>query len=142
MHRRARLSVVLIAGGVVLLVAIAIGIAMGNRVLGQVAGRVPSFSTTPVPLATASPGFAANVPIWKRTQVMSVATDPHFPDPRVTPEPEVVPTKPPTPRPTHSPLPTPSADSEAVPYTSPPMPIPLVTHGDDESAQSPEPGAT
>jgi hypothetical protein len=114
------LSGLLVLCGGALLIAIAIGNNMGNRVLSQVAGRNGGFfqsvMATPVPLETR----AASEVNWKKVQVMSVATDPAFPDPRVTPEP----TPEPTPRPTRKPTPEPTAA-----YTSPPLALPLVTHG-------------
>ncbi len=67
---------------------------------------------------------------------MSVATDPAFPDPRVTPPPR--PTQPPYTPPPYHPTPIPEVTlsrcrRSAGIYTSPPLPIPLVSH---------EPGAT
>lgn len=130
MSGRASLSTVLLLGGIVLLAAIGIGMNMGNRVLGQIGAHVP-VQPTAVPAATEDPGDHAEVSGWKRVSVMSVATDPGFPDPRVTPEPEQP--APPRPRPTVTEA---SAEehrrSERRPqekrYTSPPLPIPLVTH--------------
>jgi hypothetical protein len=82
-------------GGGVLLFAIAVGNHMGNRVLNQVAGSnggfVRNVMATPVPIETHAPAEVN----WKKIQVMSVATDPAFPDPRVTPEPSPEPTAPP-----------------------------------------------
>jgi hypothetical protein len=86
-------------GGGVLLFAIAVGNHMGNRVLNQVAGSnggfVRNVMATPVPIETHAPAEVN----WKKVQVMSVATDPAFPDPRVTPEPPPPPTAPPPPAP-------------------------------------------
>ncbi len=120
-----------------LLIAIGIGNNMGNRVLGQIASRGAGAATTPIPSpsALASDDAASHV-LWKRRQVLSVATDPAFPDPRVTPEPPPPP-PPATPRPSPKPSRTPfaappTAGDDASPdpnaYTSPPMPIPLITH--------------
>jgi hypothetical protein len=126
MGPRAAFSQVLIAGGFVLLVAIGVGTAMGNHVLGQVAGQEP-IAPTPVPIPTPTGGDSANSSAWKHLTILSVATDPAFPDPRITPEQE------PTPRPrrtaTPRPSPTPSPPSGA-PYTSPPLPIPLSSDGE------------
>jgi hypothetical protein len=124
---RAGVSTVLIAGALVLLIAIAIGNNMGNRVLGQIGSRAAGAVATPVPSPSAGDeDDGVSHVLWKRRQVLSVATDPAFPDPRVTPEP------PPPPPP-----PTPSAPSDgsstAPPYTSPPMPIPLVSHDAGET---------
>jgi len=160
MGPRAGLSSVLILGAIVLLVAIAIGNGMGNRVLGQIAGRGPAFSTTPLPVTTSSPDAAGNPKSfsWKHRQVLSVATDPAFPDPRVTPEPTPEPTAPP--RPTARPIPKPTRTPAATPrpapapsrrstYTSPPMLYPMASHspGEEPSAAagglvSPSPAAT
>jgi hypothetical protein len=114
---RIGLSGLLVIGGVVLLIAIAIGNSMGNRVLNQVAGGNGGYfqnvMATPVPIET----HASAEVNWKKVQVMSVATDPAFPDPRVTPEPTV----PPTPRP------IPTAPPTQRRSTSPPLPTPLVS---------------
>lgn len=145
MGPRAGLSSVLILGAIVLLVAIAIGNGMGNRVLGQVAGRASDVATTPLPLTTASPDAAGNPKSfsWKRRQVLSVATDPAFPDPRITPEPTPEPTVRPTARPTPRPTPTaastlprPTSSPRRSTYTSPPMLYPMGSHA---PAQEPSP---
>jgi hypothetical protein len=127
---RASFSTVLLLGGIVLLVAIGVGMNMGNRVLGQIGAHVP-VQPTAVPAATEDPGDHAEVSGWKRVSVMSVATDPGFPDPRVTPEPP----PPPPPRPRATPTEEPQDEDhprtpkpKAKPYTSPPLPLPLVTH--------------
>jgi hypothetical protein len=136
MGPRAGLSTILIAGALVLLVAIMIGNNMGNRVLGQVSARLPPPATeAPAPTPSDS-GDAASWGAWKHERVLSVATDPGFPDPRVTPEPSRPPESPrPRPTPTLTPSPGPRIGDEPAPspsssyvYTSPPMPIPLVTH--------------
>jgi len=148
MGPRAGLSSVLVLGAIVLLIAIAIGNGMGNRVLGQVAGRASDFATTPLPLTTASPDAAGNPKSfsWKHRQVLSVATDPAFPDPRITPEPTPEPTVPPTPRPTPRPTPPPlrtpprpSPTPRHSTYTSPPMLYPM---GTNSPAQEPSPLGT
>jgi hypothetical protein len=121
----------MVAGALVLLVSILVGQKLGDRVLLQTEKRVPivDAGVTPVPTADASDRtFLKN---WKRLQVVAVATDPAFPDPRVT--------RPPTPRPT--PTPTPHTP-EPVPtiraiYTSPPLAIPLASH--DPNALETEP---
>jgi hypothetical protein len=143
---RAGISTVLIAGAIVLLVAIAIGNNMGNRVLGQIGSRAAGAVATPVPSPSASAeDDGVSHVLWKRRQVLSVATDPAFPDPRVTPEPPPPPPTPrPTPRQTRTPVPSPSAPSDGestVPYTSPPMPIPLVSHEPGETTP-PDEGAS
>jgi hypothetical protein len=96
---------------------------------------------TAVPISTASSGNAGSWNAWKRTSVMSVATDPGFPDPRVTAEPEVKAT--PKHTPTPKPSPTPTAARENGNYTSPPLPIPLVSHTpegpESEASRGPNP---
>jgi type IV secretory pathway VirB10-like protein len=147
MGPRAGLSTVLIVGALILLVAIVIGQNMGNHVLGQIADRGPAISETPIPTPSPSPdddvaGGSLSTQ-WKHRQVISVATDPAFPDPRVTPEPTPPPTPVPTRRPTPQPTPqndTPAPDDTGVDqpqsttYTSPPLPMPLVSHAPDETA--------
>jgi hypothetical protein len=140
MGPRASLSLTLIVAGAVLLLAIAIGNEMGNKVLGQATERGPAIAATPVATPVAQETNAAGEANWRRVQIVTVATDPAFPDPRVTPEP------PPPPRPATARPATPSpsprrtqAPRSLVPYTSPPLPIPLVTHGAEEAAQSPSP---
>ena len=125
MGPRAALSQVLIAGGFVLLVAIGVGIAMGNHVLGQIAEQDP-IAPTPVPIPTPTGADAGNQAGWKHLTILSVATDPGFPDPRITPEPEAPPEPKRTPTPKPSPTPTPAPE---IPYTSPPMPIPMPSEG-------------
>jgi hypothetical protein len=136
---RSELSTILIIGAAVLLLAIAVGNNMGNHVLGQIPARVPAIAATP--LATPPPlALTENASslVWKRRQVLSVATDPGFPDPRVTPEP------PPTPKPTpkRSPSPSPSpTDMELNPGDTPvPTISPVGTGGDQPPA--PDDGTT
>jgi len=117
----------LVGGGLVLLIAIAIGQRLGDRVLSQATDRhspIVGIQTTPVP--GASDPVVKN---WRREQVVSVATDPAFPDPRVTPPPTLKPT--PSPQPTPSPTPGPTGPT----YTSPPLPLPIASHapGDIET---------
>ena len=91
-------TIVLAIGTVVLLAAIAIGQRMGNRVLGQSTELSPS--VLPSVQITAEPSYARSAaygPDWRRTQTLSAAPDPGFPDPRVPPAP--LPTRPPAPSP-------------------------------------------
>jgi hypothetical protein len=136
MRRRTNLSTVLLMGAATLLIALALGNGMGSRVVSQVAERIPQFaaSSTPAPEATATDAQAGTA--WKRTQVMAVATDPGFPDPRVTPAP---PPPPPPRRVTPSPSPSPTSAHQRQPYTSPPLPIPIVSHYPGETSTDPEP---
>jgi hypothetical protein len=92
--------------GIVLLAAVVVGQQIGEHTIFG--------ATEPVPEETgANEAISRN---WKRLQVVSVATDPAFPDPRVTTPP------PPTPRPTPTskPTPAPSIDSAEL-YTPPPV---------------------
>jgi hypothetical protein len=121
--RRPGLSVLLIAGAVVLVVSILIGQKLGDRVLLQTERRVPiaGAGVTPVPEAdTSDRGELQN---WKRLQVISVATDPAFPDPRVTRPPP-----PPQAAATRRPTAIPEITAPPHIYTSPPLPLPLVSH--------------
>ena len=124
----------LVAMGIVLLVAIVAGQQLGNRtIFGQTEHKlvIPGQAITPVPEESA-PANEATLKNWKRLQVVSVATDPAFPDPRVTPPPP-----PPPPRPSASPKPTPSPTLPAPDlYTSPPLPVPIVSH---DPAETPAP---
>ncbi|MGB6986377.1 MAG: hypothetical protein WBD74_10435 [Candidatus Aquilonibacter sp.] len=95
------------AGVVVLLVAIALGEHMGDRVLTEAAEN-GSLSTTPivtpVPEATTGPYG----PDWKNSQTLAAAPDPRFPDPRVPPKPLPTAEPPPTPKPTPTWTPNPN----------------------------------
>ncbi len=142
MGRRRGLSSVLILGAIVLVVAIFVGNNMGNRVLGAIASRAGG-AATPIPIPSASAAdTVTSRALWKRRQVLSVATDPAFPDPRITPEPPIPATPKPeltlSPRVFHRRSPVPSdatGPAEATPdtrYTSPPVPVPA-THAADET---------
>lgn len=101
-------TIVLAVGAVVLLVAVAIGERMGDRVIGQATEQtlqsVGPVSVSPSPNGSAQPYG----PDWKRSQSLSAAGDPHFPDPRVPPQPLPTPLPAPKPRPTPIPTPTPN----------------------------------
>jgi hypothetical protein len=129
MHsRRPRQAITLVGGALLLLIAITIGQRLGDRVLS---GATDRHSPIVGPQTTPVPGTSdAAVKNWRRDQVVSVATDPAFPDPRVTPPPSPKPT--PTPKPTPSPTPTP--DSR---YSSPPLPVPIVSHPPGEVETEP-----
>lgn len=134
----------LVAGAVVLLVSILIGQKLGDRVLLQTERRIPiaGGAITPVPQTQASDN--GNLRNWKRLQVVSVATDPGFPDPRVTRPPTPTPppfvAAPPRPRPTpipevaNTPTPPPAPSTS---YTSPPLPLPIATHAPGETETEP-----
>lgn len=136
--RRPGTSLTLIAGSLLLLVAIAVGQRLGDSVLRQATEQrttAATFIMTPVPQASDDPFQARN---WKREQVVSVATDPAFPDPRATPKPT------PTPRPTANPtIPPPTAPPTAGSllakplYTSPPLPIPIASHAPEDIETEP-----
>ena len=141
-------TVVLAAGVIVLIAAIALGENMGDRVLVDATdnGRnVQSPLVTPLPEPTSNGPYG---PGWKSTQALAAAPDPRFPDPRIPPKP--LPTIPPTPKPsptarapwTPNPnvpiwdqTPPPSGSPLASPSPSPagnttvasPMPIPTVS---------------
>jgi hypothetical protein len=128
--RRPGLSLLLIAGAIVLLISIVIGQRIGDRVLLQTERRAPIAGSGVTPVPEADPSDRGELKNWKRLQVVSVATDPAFPDPRVT-RPPAPPPPPvtPTPRPTRTPRATPIPEVQPSSlYTSPPLPIPLVSH--------------
>jgi hypothetical protein len=131
MHsRRPRQAMLLVGGGLILLIAIGIGQRLGDRVLSQATDRhspIVGIHTTPVPGST-DPAIKN----WRRDQVVSVATDPAFPDPRVTPPPTPRPTPPP-PTPTQSPTPPRAGPA----YTSPPLPLPIASHLPGETETEP-----
>jgi hypothetical protein len=107
-------TVVLAAGSAVLLVAIGVGERMGDRVLGQATGQgLQSVTVAASPAATASTGPFG--PDWKRSDTLSAADDPRFPDPRVPPQP--LPTPLPTPKTTATPY------VPATPTPNPNIPI-------------------
>ncbi|MBV8434349.1 MAG: hypothetical protein JO029_08720 [Candidatus Eremiobacteraeota bacterium] len=104
-------TVVLAAGAVVLLLAIALGQRMGDRVLGQATEHaLPAVAAeiTPEPYASSGPYG----PDWKRSETLSAAADPRFPDPRIPPQP--LPTPPPA---------TPKPSASATPTINPNLPI-------------------
>jgi hypothetical protein len=114
--RRPRTALALIGMGVVLLAAIAVGQQIGEHTIFGATGHrvaIPEPTITPVAVDTGGPDEEVSRN-WKRLQVVSVATDPAFPDPRVTPKPT------PSPRPTPSPKPSPSINPADL-YTEPPL---------------------
>jgi hypothetical protein len=108
-------TVVLVVGAAVLLIAVAVGQHMGDRVMQQATQQqLQSVMPTPLPSgADASPQPYG--PDWKRSQSLSAAADPRFPDPRVPPKP--LPTLPPIPKASPSPPPP------ATPTPNPNIPI-------------------
>ena len=137
--RRPGTSLTLIGGALLLLVAIAVGQRLGDSVLRQATETrttTESLIMTPVPQPSADPFQARN---WKREQVVSVATDPAFPDPRATPKPTPTPrpsANPTVPPPTAPPTPEKLLPEEPV-YTSPPLPIPIASHAPDDVETEP-----
>jgi hypothetical protein len=122
--RKPQTSLLLILGGVTLLVSIFIGEKMGQRVImrsTETAVLVPEVQTA-VPIPSPSEDQAGPIRDWRKLQVVTVATDPGFPDPRVTPTPT------PKPKPTPSPSPTPT-----------PFVIPTLT---PEPSMVPSPGSS
>ncbi|HZZ65775.1 MAG TPA: hypothetical protein VFE17_09775 [Candidatus Baltobacteraceae bacterium] len=95
------LTVVLLLGIAVLVTAISFGEHAGDRVIGQVTEKrldsIAPVTVTPAPVEKSASPYGPN---WKRTEVMSAAEDPQFPDPRVPPLPLPTPPPPPKVRPT------------------------------------------
>jgi hypothetical protein len=113
------ITLVLALGIAVLVAAIAFGERAGDKVIGQVTEKrldsIAPVTLTPAPVQKSASPYGPN---WKRTEVMSAATDPAFPDPRVPPVPP--PTLPPPPK--HTPTPLPSV---ATPTPMPNLNIPI-----------------
>lgn len=125
-------TIVLAVGAGVLLIAITIGERMGDKVIGQATESTLQSSLQPVVASPSpSPTGGAYGPDWKRSQTLSAAGDPRFPDPRVPPVP--VPTLPPTPKPKPTPPPTPTPNPNIPVWRQQPLPPPL---------ESPSDGAT
>jgi len=114
-------TIVLAVGALVLVLAVVLGERMGNRVIGQATEQqlqsVVPVAVSPSPDATQR----AYGPDWKRSQALSAAGDPRFPDPRVPPQP--LPTPPPTPKPLPpTPKPTPTPNPQIPIWRQQPMP--------------------
>jgi hypothetical protein len=107
-------TLVLAVGILVLVIAIALGERMGNRVIGQVTEKrlsnIVPVTVTPAPQQSNAPYG----PDWKRSQVLTAAGDPAFPDPRV----------PPVPLPTAPPRPNPKVTETPKPVLATPTPTP------------------
>jgi hypothetical protein len=110
----------------VLLAAIAIGQVMGYRVLDQSTelhpAVLPTVLITPEPLDS---NGAAYGPGWQRSQTLSAAPDPGFPDPRVPPVP--LPTLQPQPKPKPTPVPTATPNPNIPIWDRSPFPPPEAT---------------
>jgi hypothetical protein len=126
----------LIVGAGVLIGSIFVGERLGDRVLLQTDTRVPIAGSGITPVPIVQPTDHAEAADWKRLQVVAVATDPGFPDPRVTRPP--LPRATPSPTPTASPTTKPRTNST---YTPPPLPLPLVSHTPGAS-ETPAPDTT
>jgi hypothetical protein len=140
-------TIVLAAGAAILLIAVAVGQRMGDRVMQQATEQQQLQSVLPTPLpsgADASPQPYG--PDWKRSQSLSAAADPRFPDPRVPPKP--LPTLPPAPKATlPPPLPaTPTPNPNIPIWRQKPlptfMPSPEPSSGAAASPEADLPGAT
>ncbi len=133
--------VVLALGTVVLLAAIAIGQLMGYRLLGQATELSPT--VLPTVLITPEPSDAGSGtfgPDWQRSQTLSGAPDPGFPDPRVPPVP--LPTRPPVPTPTPKP-PGPTPNPNIPIWRQSPLPTATPSPaGSPEARAVASPGAT
>jgi len=104
MGSRPAVSLLFLLGAAMLVASIFVGQSMGSRVLGKIRTQQPPVAVTTIPIATAAPsGYDGAAELHRRRAVLSVATDPAFPDPRITPEPTPEPTARPTPRPTREP---------------------------------------
>lgn len=121
-----------------LLLAVAIGERMGNRVIGQANQQtlesvIPE-AMTPAPDDSPQPYG----PDWKRSQALSAAGDPRFPDPRIPPQP--LPTLAPTPTPRPTPKPTPTPNPNIPIWRQSPLPTVAPSAGpSNESLESPTP---
>jgi hypothetical protein len=138
--------VLLVAGAVVLLASIVVGQKLGDKILLQTPRRPVLVGSGITPVPEADPSDRGELKNWKRLQVVSVATDPAFPDPRVTrppaPPPPVYTAPPLQPhRVTPIPVPTVNAAPRGGIYTSPPLPLPLVSH-DPNEVPTDSPGPT
>ena len=137
-------TIVLAAGTVVLLAAIAIGERMGDRVLGEATAQglqsVTAVAASPQPEQSQGPYG----PDWKRSETLSAAADPRFPDPRVPPQP--LPTPLPTPKVTPTPYvaPTPTLNPNLPIWRQKPLPTATPVPSESPSsgptpAQAPSP---
>lgn len=134
-------AIVLGLGTLVLLLAIVLGERMGYHLLGESTelspAVLPTVLITPEPPDASSGAYG---PDWKRSQTLSGAPDPGFPDPRVPPEP--LPTREPAPSPSTRPSPTPNPNIPIWRRQSP-MPTPIPASTPTPKAQAAvSPGAT
>ncbi|MGC1381961.1 MAG: hypothetical protein WA814_13175 [Candidatus Baltobacteraceae bacterium] len=101
-------TIFLLAGAAVLLIAVAIGERMGDRVIGQATEQSLNSAAPSVVAPNADATPQPYGPDWKRSQALSASGDPRFPDPRVPPQPLPTPLPPPPPRPIPLPTETPN----------------------------------
>jgi len=118
-----------------LLLAILLGTGIGDRVRRVTEGQLERVDHWPTPVPEGESNLSSADLGWKHLQVVAVATDPAFPDPRVTPTP--IPTPTPTPVPKASPVApvAPRARPRATPpqipiWRLPPSPTPASTQTD------------
>lgn len=119
-HTSTRFATILLAvGAAVLLIAVAIGERMGDRVIGQATEQTLQ-SVSPISVTSPNASPQAYGPDWKRSEALSAAGDPRFPDPRVPPQP--LPTLAPTPKPRPTPVPTPTPNPNIPIWRQKPLP--------------------
>lgn len=136
--QKKRLSVILLTGAALLIVAIFVGKAMGDRVMTRVTeqgqtGVGNTLLLSPAPAASEGSPYGPN---WKRTQVLAAATDPGFPDPRVPPA--ALPSPEPTPKATPKPKPT----AQPTPVVNPTFTVEPAPTATPSPNGSPSPGAS
>lgn len=133
-------TLVLATGAIVLLLAVAIGQRMGDRAMRQsTEQQLQSIIPTPLPSGAGNSPQPYG-PDWKRSQALSAAGDPHFPDPRVPPQP--LPTPLPTPKPTPRPVvaATPTINPNIPIWRQRPLPTLAPSEEPDNVPASPEDG--
>jgi len=113
-------TVLLAAGALILLLAVVIGERMGNRVIGEATDQTLQSVTAAAVTSAPNASPQAYGPDWKRSQALSAAGDPRFPDPRVPPQP--LPTLAPTPTPRPTPIPTPTPNPNIPIWRQKPFP--------------------
>jgi hypothetical protein len=139
MRSRRQLLRVLLVVIAVLFIAIYVGVSIGDRIRTASQSQSADEAELPTPVPDDGATYAPAQNGWKRMQVVAIATDPGFPDPRVTPSPTPSPTvAPPTPRPspqrTPHPAPSHAPDSRPIWDLGTPGPEEEVTappHNDD-----------
>jgi hypothetical protein len=100
-NQRVRFAGLLAVGATILLISILAGTHIGDHAIVAADGKNNSVAVdlpTPVPIGSASVPPSSSK--WKKAHVVSVATDPAFPDPRFTPTPKPTPTPEPSSEPT------------------------------------------